>query len=82
MAKAIKTTKEGKKMGLSNTMISWIYRSLFFLFTLLFLGVYNACSSFTEALTIGSALINNGLNKIVCATSSHFSSAECYVPIY
>ena len=60
MAKAIKTTKEGKKMGLSNTMISWIYRSLFFLFTLLFLGVYNADQ--LHFMSVNSHLIFNEIN--------------------
>lgn len=42
-----------------------------------YLGVYNACATFTEALTIGSTFIDGGyLNNVVCATSSHFSSAE------
>lgn len=42
-----------------------------------FLGVYNACASFTEALTIGATLIDGGyFNNVVCATSSHFSTAE------
>ncbi len=42
-----------------------------------YLGVYNACATFTEALTIGSTLIDGGyLNSVVCSTSSHFSSAE------
>lgn len=42
-----------------------------------YLGVYSACASFTEALTIGATLIDGGyMNSVVCATSSHFSSAE------
>ena len=42
-----------------------------------YLGVYNACATFTEALTIGSAMIDGGYMKnVVCGTSSHFSSAE------
>ncbi|MDY6367538.1 MAG: stage V sporulation protein AD, partial [Clostridia bacterium] len=42
-----------------------------------YLGVYNACSTFTEALTIGATFVNaNHLNNVICATSSHFSSAE------
>ena len=42
-----------------------------------YLGIYNACATFTEALTIGAAMIDGGyLNNVVCATSSHFSSAE------
>ncbi len=42
-----------------------------------YLGVYNACATFTEALTLGATLIDGGYMKnVVCATSSHFSSAE------
>ncbi len=42
-----------------------------------YLGLYNACATFTEALTIGATLIDsNCFNNVVCATSSHFSSAE------
>ena len=42
-----------------------------------YLGVYNACATFTEALTFGAMLIDGKyLRNVVCATSSHFSSAE------
>lgn len=42
-----------------------------------YLGVYNACATFTEALTLGAMMIDGGyFNNVVCATSSHFSSAE------
>ncbi|WP_202711103.1 stage V sporulation protein AD [Sporosalibacterium faouarense] len=42
-----------------------------------FLGLYGACSTMTESLSIGSMLIDGGYaDKIVCATSSHFSTAE------
>jgi len=42
-----------------------------------YLGVYNACATFTEALTIGATMVDGGyLNNVVCATSSHFSTAE------
>ncbi|MBQ7340102.1 MAG: stage V sporulation protein AD [Clostridia bacterium] len=42
-----------------------------------YLGLYNACATFTEALTIGSAFVDGGyLKNVVCGTSSHFSSAE------
>lgn len=42
-----------------------------------YLGVYNACATFTEALTLGATFIDGKyLNNVVCATSSHFSSAE------
>ncbi len=42
-----------------------------------YLGLYNACATFTEAMTIGGTLIDGGyLKNVACATSSHFSSAE------
>ncbi|NLZ25149.1 MAG: stage V sporulation protein AD [Clostridiales bacterium] len=42
-----------------------------------FLGLYNACATFGEALLIGSMLISAGfVNNCSCSTSSHFSSAE------
>lgn len=42
-----------------------------------YLGVYNACATFAEALTLGATLIDGQyLKNVVCATSSHFSSAE------
>ena len=42
-----------------------------------YLGLYNACATFTEALTIGATFIDaNHFDNVVCATSSHFSSAE------
>lgn len=42
-----------------------------------YLGVYNACSTFTEAIILGATFVDgNKMEKVVCATSSHFSSAE------
>jgi len=42
-----------------------------------YLGVYNACATFTEALTIGATLIDGGyMKRVVCSTGSHFSTAE------
>ncbi len=42
-----------------------------------YIGVYNACATFSEALTVGATLIDGGyMDNVVCATSSHFSSAE------
>ena len=42
-----------------------------------FLGVYGACSTFSESIALAAALINAGYyKKIVAATGSHFSSAE------
>ena len=46
-------------------------------FNVPFLGIYNACASFCEALIIGASMIEaNVANNVICATSSHFSSAE------
>ncbi len=41
-----------------------------------FLGIYNACATFVESLIIGSSMLNNGLEHVVCAAGSHFSTAE------
>lgn len=42
-----------------------------------YLGAYNACATFTESLLMGSTFIDSGkFSNIVCATSSHFSTAE------
>lgn len=42
-----------------------------------YLGVYNACATFTESLIVGSVLVDGGyVSKALCGTSSHFSSAE------
>lgn len=42
-----------------------------------FLGLYNACSTFSEAVLTGAALIDGGAaERVTCSTSSHFASAE------
>lgn len=42
-----------------------------------FLGLYGACSTITESLSIGAMLISAGLARnTLCITSSHFCSAE------
>lgn len=42
-----------------------------------FLGVYGACSSFTEAVILGSIMVDGGYRKnALCAASSHFCTAE------
>jgi stage V sporulation protein AD len=42
-----------------------------------FIGLYGACSTMAESLCMGSLLIDGGFaDAVVCATSSHFSSAE------
>jgi stage V sporulation protein AD len=42
-----------------------------------YLGMYGACSTMAESLSIGSMLIDGGYaDHVICATSSHYSSAE------
>lgn len=42
-----------------------------------FLGVYGACSTMAESISIGAMLIDGGFaDDLVCITSSHFCSAE------
>ena len=42
-----------------------------------FFGVFGACSTFVESLCLGSVFIDGkAANNVVCATSSHFCSAE------
>lgn len=42
-----------------------------------YLGLYNACSTMTEALALGSVLVDAGhFKRIACLTGSHFATAE------
>lgn len=42
-----------------------------------FFGLYGACSTMVESLSLGSMLVAGGFaNKVMCSTSSHFCSAE------
>lgn len=41
-----------------------------------FLGLYNACATFVESLLLGSSMLANGLENVVCVAGSHFSTAE------
>ncbi len=46
-------------------------------FDIPFMGVYNACATFAESLIFASTLLDSGhFNRIICSTSSHFSTAE------
>ncbi len=46
-------------------------------FKIPYMGVYGACSTMTESLSIGAMLFDGNFGKnIICTTSSHFSSAE------
>lgn len=42
-----------------------------------FLGLYGACSTMAESLSVGAMLVDGGYaDNVLCVTSSHFSSAE------
>lgn len=42
-----------------------------------YLGVYNACATFAESLIIACNFLDSGnFKRIICSTSSHFSTAE------
>ena len=42
-----------------------------------FIGLYGACSTMSESLALGAALVDGGFaRRTICATVSHFSSAE------
>lgn len=42
-----------------------------------FVGVYGACSTMSESLAVGACLVDGGFaRKTICATVSHFSTAE------
>lgn len=41
-----------------------------------FLGLYNACATYAESLIVGSCLVSNGYENVVCVAGSHFSTAE------
>ena len=66
-------------MSISGDLINQIAVSSFATrkLNLPFIGVYNACASFGEAIYLGASLIDSGNYKnISCTTSSHFASAE------
>ncbi len=42
-----------------------------------FIGLYSACATMAESLALGAIFVDNGLaNNVICATCTHFSSAE------
>lgn len=41
-----------------------------------FFGVFGACSTFTESICLGAICAESFANNVLCATSSHFCSAE------
>ncbi len=45
-------------------------------FEIPFLGLYNACSTFGEAMIVGANMLSNHQNRVICVTSSHYATAE------
>lgn len=45
-------------------------------FDIPFFGIYGACSTMSESVVLGSILAASGAGRVLCATSSHFCSAE------
>lgn len=46
-------------------------------FTIPFFGLYGACSTMAESMSLGAMTIDGGFaDKVLCVTSSHFSTAE------
>ena len=41
-----------------------------------FFGIFGACSTFVESMSLGAIAIESFANNVLCATSSHFCSAE------
>ena len=42
-----------------------------------YFGIFGACSTFVEGLSLGSMLIDGQMaDNVLCSTSSHFCSAE------
>lgn len=41
-----------------------------------FFGIFGACSTFVEGMSLGAILVDSGIDNILCAASSHFCSAE------
>ena len=41
-----------------------------------FFGVFGACSTFVESLSLGAMAVESFAQNVLCATSSHFCSAE------
>ena len=60
---------------LLNQIISSSFSAREFIYP--FLGVYNACATMAESMLLAASLCDGGyLNSAVCATVSHFSTAE------
>ncbi len=72
-------TKDQMDAMLSGDLINQLMSSSFMArdLEIPFLGMYGACSTMTESLTLGSVLIDGGYaDNIVAAASSHYCTAE------
>ena len=77
--KKIGFTKENLGCILSGDLINQCTPSAFAMrdSDAVFFGLYGACSSMAESITIGSMLVSGGFtDTALCATSSHFCTAE------
>ena len=45
-------------------------------FNIPFFGIFGACSTFVEAMSLGAIAVEGFAKNVLCATSSHFCSAE------
>ena len=41
-----------------------------------FFGIFGACSTFVEGMSLASVFVESGIEHVICASSSHFCSAE------
>lgn len=79
---AIKKAKMKPKdidMFLSGDLLNQIISATFTArdFDTTFIGLFGACSTMTESISLGACLVDGGyVNNVLCATCSHFASAE------
>ena len=67
--------RDGVDLMLAGDLLNELSASGFAMryFKVPFAGLYNACSTFSEGMLIGTALINGGAaDTVACSTSSHF----------
>lgn len=75
----VKLRKEDVDLLVCGDLLNQIISSSFTArhFDMTFLGLYGACSTMAETLAVGSSFIDSKyFSNVVCATASHFSSAE------
>ena len=71
--------RDGVDLMLAGDLLNELSASGFAMryFKVPFAGLYNACSTFSEGMLIGTALISgSAADTVACSTSSHFASAE------